>query len=212
MRQFAKEDPMRLGDHWHLALQPHRRALPAANRAHLDASSSRRRAIAHHRLRQLLDSSAGPQPAASMNLPSAVAVRAPATWRIVHQLLVEAVVISCRALSSGKGRLTGLRGFPCCSLRTPFQPNPSSDSMLPFSRSLSRSRALRYPLRPCPRIASLASRYCRYAPWQADWRGRCARKASLEPFSSLRKSPLRFFSWPPRAPPSAAFSGSRRCR
>jgi hypothetical protein len=61
-------------------------------------------------------------------------------WRIVRQLLVEAWSSPAPAPSWAWLRRTGLPGFPCCFLRIPFQPNPSSASTLPSSRSLSRSR------------------------------------------------------------------------
>ena len=62
VRQFAKEHPERFPDHWHLALQPIHRALPAGNRPGSDTTSRRRCATAHHRLCQLLHPSAGTWP------------------------------------------------------------------------------------------------------------------------------------------------------
>ena len=102
-------------------------------------------------------------------------------------------------------RLTGLQSFPCCFLRIPFQPNPSSASTLPSSRSPSRSRC-------SAASSSVLSPHCVSRvtiPRVCSPAGRLA--LSLLPqsiagaFSSPRKSRSRFFSWPLRAPPSAAF-------
>jgi hypothetical protein len=108
-------------------------------------------------------------------------------------------------------RRTGLPGFPCCCLRTPFQPNPSSASTLPSSRFPSRSRC-------SAASSSVSPPHCvsRATILRALSRaGRLAWSLLLQSiagaFSSRRRSRSRFFLWPPRALPSAAFSGSRRC-
>ena len=61
---LRKKHPARFPDRWHLALQPIIVPYQQETGPHPDASSGRRCAFAHHRLRQLLDPSAGPRPLA----------------------------------------------------------------------------------------------------------------------------------------------------
>ena len=146
-----------------------------------------------------------------MNLPS-VLQSAPAAGASSASCSSKPSSSPARALSSAWPRLTGLRGFPCCFLRIPFQPNPSSASMLPSSRSPSRSRcsAASSSVLPPPCVSRATILPARSPAARRAW-SLCPQSIAGA-FSSLRKSRSRFFSWPLRAPPSAAFSGSRRCR
>jgi len=211
VRQFAKEHPERFADHWHLALQPiivpyHQETgrtltlllagvvllliIGCANCSIL--------LLARGRARQH-----------ELAIRSAIGA---SRWRIVRQLLVEAVVISCTGAVLGVlvlQRPTGLQSFPGCFLRIPFQPSPSSASTLPSSRSPSRSR--------CSAVScSALSPHCvSRATIRRIWPSPGRLELSLltesiaGAFLSPRKSRSRFFSW---APPSIAFSSLCRCR
>ena len=212
VRQFAKQHPERSPDHWHLALQPiivpYQQELGRTLTLLLagvvllliiGCANCSILLLARGRTRQH-----------ELAIRSAIGA---SRWRIVRQLLVEAVWSSpAPAPSLALLRLTGLQSFPCCFLRIPFQPNPSSASTLPSSRSPSRSRC-------SAASSSVLSPHCVSRvtiPRVCSPAGRLA--LSLLPqsiagaFSSPRRSRSRFFLWPPRALPSAAFFGSRRCR
>jgi len=211
VRQFAKQHPERFPEHWHLALQPiivpyqqetgRTLTLLLAGVVLLliiGCANCSILLLARGRARQH-----------ELAIRSAIGA---SRWRLVRQLLVEAVVISCTGAPLALLRRTGLQSFPCCFLRIPFQPNPSSASTLPSSRSPWRSR--------CSAASfSVLSPHCVSRvtiPRACSPAGRLA--LSLLPqsiagaSSSPRKSRRHFFSWPLRAPPFAAFSSLCRCR
>ena len=102
-------------------------------------------------------------------------------WRIVRQLLVEAIVISCAGAILGVVASYWLAKLPLALSPDSFPAESVihiNALILAFSVALASD--LRHPLRSCPCIASLASRFRAYAPRQTDWRCRCSRKASRE--------------------------------
>ncbi len=157
VRQFAKQHPERVPDHWHLALEPiiwtfqedtgRTLKLLLAGVVLLliiGCGNCSILLLARGRTRQ-------------HELAIRTAIGA-SRWRIVRQLLVEAIVISCAGavLVAGFNRLA----------RLPMSLSPDSfpaESFIPHQRShpcvLRHARAaLWHPLRSCPGIASFAAR------------------------------------------------------
>ena len=180
VRQFAKQHPERFPDHWHLALQPI--IVPYEQETGgtltlllagvvllliIGCANCSILLLARGRARQH-----------ELALRSAIGA---SRWRIVRQLLVEAVVFSSTGAVLGVAASYWLAKLPPVA----FSGFLSSRICHPHQRSYPRvlrraCAALGHPLRSCPRIASLASRIRAYAPRQADWRCRWSSKASLE--------------------------------
>ena len=98
-------------------------------------------------------------------------------WRIVRQLLVEALVISCTGAVLGVAASYWLAMLPLLLSPDSFPAESfirMNAPILAFSVALALRQ--RHPLWPRPRLASLASRSRPYAPGPADRPGRCAHK------------------------------------
>jgi MacB-like periplasmic core domain/FtsX-like permease family len=211
VRQFAKEHPERFPDYWHLALQPiimpyHQAAgrtltlllagvvllliIGCANCSILLRARGRAR---QHELA----------------IRSAIGA---SRWRIVRQLLVEAVVISCTGAALGVGASYWLARLPLLLSPDSFPAESVIRINAPILRSLSC-------LRFSAASSSVWSPHCvsrAVIPRVCSPAGRLALSRLPQSidgaFSSPHKSRSRFFSWPLRSPPSAAFLSLCKCR
>ena len=102
-------------------------------------------------------------------------------WRIVRQLLVEALVISCTGAVLGVAASYWLAKLPLLLSPDSFPAESFiriNAPILAFSVALALLCGILFGLVPALRLSRQRSRA--YAPRQADWRCRCSRKASLE--------------------------------
>jgi hypothetical protein len=209
VRQFAKQHPERFPDHWHLALQPI--IVPyqqeTGRTLTLLLAGVVLLLIIGCANCSILLLARGHTRQHELAIRSAIGA---GRWRIVRQLLVEAVVISCTGAVLGVAASYWLAKLPLLLSGDSFPANPSSAPTLPSSGSPSRS--------PCSAASSsVLSPHC---VSHATIARVCSPAGALSllpqsiagAFSSPRKSRSRFFSWPRRARPSAAFCSSSRCR
>jgi len=211
VRQFAEQHPERFPDHWHLALQPiivpyqqetgRILALLLAGVVLLliiGCANCSILLLARGRARQH-----------ELAIRSAIGA---SRWRIVRQLLVEAVLISCTGAVLGVASSYWLA-------RLPLLLSPDSFSAESVIRINAPILAFSVAVALFCGSSSVFSPHCVSRvtiPRVSSPAGRLALSLLLQSvagaFSSPPRSRSRFFSWPLRAPPSAPFSSLCRCR